>query len=68
MFDKVFGHLLQLFNIYAPNNCQEKKLCWETLRTYGDTLPFKQRMLVGDLNLVFGPLNNKKGSYVYDPY
>jgi hypothetical protein len=25
-------------------------------------------MLVGDLNLVFGPLNNKKGSYVYDPY
>ena len=59
--------ILCLFNVYAPNNAGEKKLCWDSIKNLADLENMENIIIVGDLNLTLLSSEKRGGSIVRDP-
>ena len=58
---------IALFDLYLPVNHVEKKECWLSLSNFLDTNSLRNIIVVGDLNIIFGPSEKKGGLLGKDP-
>ena len=67
LIHKDSGHLVSLFNMYAPVSLAEKKECWDSVNLFLNQHNTKNLVVAGDLNVTLALAEKKGGSLVQDP-
>eukprot|EP00253_Pinus_taeda_P012274 PITA_12274 len=56
-----------MYNVYAPNNAGEKKICWDSIKSLEDLENLENIIIAGDLNLTLLLSEKRGGNIVQDP-
>jgi exonuclease III len=67
LYHKGSGHLVSLFNLYVPVLVNEKKECWDSLKSFLNMQNTENLVVAGDLNVTLSLAEKKGGSIVRDP-
>jgi exonuclease III len=67
LLHKESGHLISLFNLYVPVLFSEKRVCWDSLKSFLNLHNPENIIIAGDLNITLSSSEKKGGSPVRDP-
>lgn len=67
LLHKDSGHHLSLFNLYVPILFSEKRVCWDSLKSFLKLHNPENIIIAGDLNITLSSSKKKRGSPIRDP-